>query len=74
MPGYYENVIRPLEIQVSYLNENNQTQLLSARGLLADCIQHEIDHLNGILFIDHISSLKRNLILSKLRKEQKKKR
>ena len=74
VPGYYENVIRPLEIQVSYLNENNQTQLLSARGLLADCIQHEIDHLNGILFIDHISSLKRNLILSKLRKEQKKKR
>jgi peptide deformylase len=74
VPGYYENVVRPLEIQVSYLDENNQNQLLSARDLLADCIQHEIDHLNGVLFIEHISSLKRHLILSKLRKEKKQQR
>ncbi len=74
VPGYYENVVRPLEIQVSYLDENNQKQLLSARGLLADCLQHEIDHLNGILFVEHLSSLKRHLILSKLRKEQKSRR
>ncbi|OJW53997.1 MAG: peptide deformylase [Alphaproteobacteria bacterium 41-28] len=74
VPGYYENVVRPLEIRVSYLDENNQNQLLSARDLLADCIQHEIDHLNGVLFIEHISSLKRHLILSKLRKEKKQRR
>jgi len=68
VPGFYENVVRPLEIKVSYLDENNQHQLLSATGLLADCIQHEIDHLDGILFIDHLSSLKRSLILQKLLK------
>ena len=74
VPGYYENVVRPLEIQVSYVDENNQNQLLSAKDLLADCIQHEIDHLNGILFIEHLSALKRHLILSKLRKEKKPRR
>lgn len=73
VPGYYENVIRSLEVQVSYIDENNKKQLLTAKGLLADCIQHEIDHLNGILFIEHLSSLKRNLILSKLRKKKEKK-
>lgn len=71
IPQHYANVTRPLEIQVSYLDENNQKQLLSAQGLLADCIQHEIDHLNGILFIDHLSSLKRKLILSKFLKKKK---
>lgn len=71
VPGYYENVTRPLEIQLSYRDENNNAQLLNASGLLADCIQHEIDHLNGILFIDHLSALKRHLILGKLRKEKK---
>jgi peptide deformylase len=74
VPGYYEKVVRPLEIQVSYMDENNQNQLLSAKELLADCIQHEIDHLNGILFIEHLSSLKRHLILSKLHKEKKQQR
>jgi peptide deformylase len=71
VPGYYENIRRPLEVRVSYLDENNQPQLLSAQGLLADCIQHEIDHLDGILFLDHLSPLKRNLILQKLRKGKK---
>ncbi|HUX79767.1 MAG TPA: peptide deformylase [Alphaproteobacteria bacterium] len=74
VPGYYENVVRPMEIQVSYTDENNQIKNLSTKGLLADCIQHEIDHLNGTLFIEHISSLKRHLILSKLRKEKKPRR
>ncbi len=74
VPGFYENVVRPLEIQVSYLDENNQNQILSTRDLLADCIQHEIDHLNGTLFIEHLSSLKRHLILSKFRKEKKQRR
>ncbi|MBS0271391.1 MAG: peptide deformylase [Proteobacteria bacterium] len=74
VPGFYENVIRSLEVRVSYTDENNQKQLLEARGLLADCLQHEIDHLNGVLFIEHLSALKRNLILNKLRKEIRKKR
>jgi peptide deformylase len=71
VPGFYEDVIRPLEIKVSYLDENNEPQLLSASGLLADCIQHEIDHLDGILFIDHLSSLKRSLLLNKFLKRKR---
>lgn len=71
VPGHFADVKRPLEVRVSYIDENNQDQILVARDLLADCIQHEIDHLNGILFIDHISVLKRNLILTKLIKEKK---
>jgi len=68
VPGAYENVTRPLEIKVSYLDENNTPQRLHAQGPLADCIQHEIDHLNGILFIDHLSPLKQEMILRKVRK------
>lgn len=71
VPGHYANVIRPLEVHASYLDENNQKQSLKANGLLADCIQHEIDHLNGILFVEHLSFLKRKLILDKLIKEKK---
>jgi peptide deformylase len=71
VPGHYVDVVRSLEVKVSYLDENNQPQTLNAQGLLADCIQHEVDHLNGILFIDHISTLKRKLILSKLMKRIK---
>ncbi len=70
VPTFFENVVRSLEIKVSYLDENNHPQLLSATGLLADCIQHEIDHLNGVLFIDHLSVLKRTLILTKIRKRK----
>lgn len=73
VPNYYANVIRSLEIHVSYLDENNKKQHLMTKGLLADCIQHEIDHLNGILFVDRISALKRKLILNKLLKEKKQK-
>lgn len=71
VPGFYENVTRPLEIKVSYVDENNRPQVLSPSGLLADCIQHEIDHLDGILFIEHLSSLKRSLIIQKLLKGKK---
>lgn len=71
VPGHYADVVRPLEIDLTYLDENNKMQQLTASGLLADCIQHEIDHLNGILFIEHLSFLKRKLILNKLIKEQK---
>jgi peptide deformylase len=71
LPNYFANVTRPLEAHISYLDENNQKQQLAAKGLLADCIQHEIDHLNGVLFVDHLSALKRKLILNKLLKEKK---
>ena len=73
IPGHFANVTRSVEIQVSYLDENNKSQQLSPSGILAFCIQHEIDHLNGTLFIDHLSSLKRSLILQKLHKEIRKK-
>lgn len=71
VPGHYGKVERPLQIRLSYLDENNNQQLLEADGLLADCIQHEIDHLNGILFIDHFSTLKRKMILNKVIKEKR---
>ncbi len=74
VPGQFVDVMRSSEIKVSYLDENNKKQHISPVGLLAFSIQHEIDHLNGILFIDHLSSLKRSLILQKLLKERRKKR
>ena|SRR3990167_11033726 len=74
VPNFSGNVERPFEIQVSYLDENNKTQNIKAEGLLADCLQHEIDHLNGILYIQHLSSLKRNLILDKLTKAKRNQR
>ena len=71
VPGHFAKVVRPLEVHLSYLDENNKKQELAATGLLADCIQHEIDHLNGILFIEHLSFLKRKFILNKINKEEK---
>ncbi len=71
LPEYYADVERPLHIHMRYLDENNQTQELEADELLATCIQHEIDHLSGTLFVDHISALKRNMILRKLVKSKK---
>jgi N-formylmethionyl-tRNA deformylase len=57
---------------VHYLDENNQERELEAEGLLATCIQHEIDHLNGVLFIDHLSKLKKNMAVKKLTKRKQK--
>lgn len=74
IPNFSGNVTRPLEIGVTYLDENNQKRTLEVSGLMADCIQHEIDHLDGILYIEHLSSLKRNLILSKLSRIKRKQR
>ncbi|MBP9692455.1 MAG: peptide deformylase [Alphaproteobacteria bacterium] len=71
VPRFYEKVVRPLEAHISYLDENNKKQHLKTQGLLADCLQHEMDHLNGILFIDYLSSLKRTMILRKLIKAKK---
>ena len=69
IPGYNANVKRPASLIVEYTDENKKNVTLNADGLLATCIQHEIDHLNGILFIDHISRLKREIILKKAIKE-----
>jgi peptide deformylase len=71
VPDHYADVVRPAAIKVRYLDRNNKRQEMAADGLLATCVQHEIDHLDGILFIDHISALKRNVILRKLLKAKK---
>lgn len=70
-PEQYSDVERPKEITVKYLDENGAPQNLHADGLLATCIQHEIDHVNGVVFVDHISRLKREVIMKKLTKLKK---
>ena len=71
LPEHYSEVVRPAAIKVRYLDRDGESRTLEADGLLATCIQHEIDHLDGILFVDHISALKRNMILRKLLKAKK---
>jgi peptide deformylase len=71
VPEHYADVVRPAEVDVSYLDVDGKQQRLRAEGLLATCVQHEMDHLDGILFLDHISALKRNMILRKLLKQKK---
>ena len=65
---------RPKAIRVRYLDHENEIRELEAEGLLATCIQHEMDHLDGVLFVDHITALKRNIILRKLLKAQEDRR
>lgn len=72
VPGFYETVQRAETIRVKALNENGEEFEMDADGLLAVCIQHEIDHLDGKLFVDYISPLKRNRIRKKLEKDSKK--
>jgi peptide deformylase len=69
IPDQTADVERPADVTVQYLDETGARQTLTADGLLAACIQHEIDHLNGVLFIDHISRLKRDMILRRVMKE-----
>lgn len=71
VPEQYAEVTRPQRIRVRYLDEKNQQQEIEADGMLATCIQHEIDHLNGVLFVDYLSMLKRNILLKKVQKMQK---
>ena len=71
IPEYYEEVERPNAVRVKYLDGEGKPQELKASGLLATCLQHEIDHINGVLFIDHISKLKRDMIVKKFKKAQK---
>ena len=68
LPEYYAEVRRPAAIQARYLDRQGKVRELAADGLLATCIQHEMDHLDGVLFVDHLSALKRNIILRKLSK------
>ena len=68
VPDQFAEIDRPSKCEVEYLDYNGKQQLLKAEGLLATCIQHEMDHLEGILFIDYLSKLKRSMIIKKLSK------
>jgi peptide deformylase len=71
VPEHYADVSRAAEIRLRYVDEQNEIREIEAKGLLATCIQHEIDHLDGVLFVDHISALKRGMILRKLAKAKR---
>ncbi len=71
IPDYYEEVERPTAVRVRYLDEDGTQREIEADGLLATCLQHEIDHLDGILFIDHISRLKRERVTKKFVKAKR---
>ena len=73
IPDYYAEVERPAKVTVKYLDREGKEQSVEADGLLATCLQHEIDHLNGVLFIDHISRLKREMVIKKFTKASKSK-
>ena len=73
LPGQYADVSRPARVAVRYHDEAGALHEVEAEGLLAACLQHEIDHLDGVLFVDHISALKRNMLLRKLAKELRQK-
>ena len=72
IPEYYEEVERPKAVKVKFLDLDLKPQEIEAEGLLATCLQHEIDHINGVLFIDHISKLKRDMVMKKFKKAAKK--
>ena len=71
LPGQFAEIERPAECTLKYINYNGEKKELKADGLLATCIQHEVDHLNGILFIDYLSKLKKDMIIRKLVKKKK---
>jgi peptide deformylase len=72
IPDYYEDVERPQAVKVKFMDLDGKTHEIEAAGLLATCLQHEIDHTNGVLFIDYISKLKRDMVVKKFRKAAKK--
>ena len=71
LPGQFAEIERPAECILKYIDYNGKEKELKADGLLATCIQHEVDHLNGILFIDYLSKLKKDMIIKKLVKQKK---
>ena len=70
LPGQFAEIERPSECHLKYLDYNGKEKELKADGLLSTCIQHEVDHLNGILFIDYLSKLKKDMIIKKLVKQK----
>ncbi len=73
LPGQYADVTRPAQVKVRYTDPSGARHDIDADGLLAACLQHELDHLDGILFVDHLSALRRNMILRRLAKELRQK-
>ena len=73
LPNQFAEVSRPAAVRVGFLDLDGKRREIDAEGLMAACLQHEIDHLDGVLFVDHLSILKRNMILRRLAKEQKQK-
>jgi peptide deformylase len=73
LPNQYADVTRPARVKVRYLDQTGARREIEADGLLAACLQHEIDHLDGVLFVDYISILKRNMLMRRLAKEQRQK-
>ena len=71
VPGFYDDVERPAKCRVTFLDYDGTAQEIECAGLLATCIQHEIDHLNGVVFLDRLSRLKRQMILKKIRKAER---
>ena len=71
LPGHFAEIERPAECQIRFVDYNGKEKELQANGLLATCIQHEVDHLNGVLFIDYLSKLKKDMIIKKLIKHKK---
>lgn len=68
LPDHYAEVVRPARVRVRYLDHDGESREIEVEGMLGTCIQHEMDHLDGVLFVDHLSALKRNIILRKLTK------
>ena len=71
LPGHFAEIERPAQCVLKYIDFNGKENELKANGLLATCIQHEVDHLNGVLFIDYLSKLKKDMIVKKLVKQKK---
>jgi len=71
VPGQFAEITRPNKCHVKYLDYYGQQKEIKAQGMFATCIQHEMDHLEGILFIDYLSKLKKSMIIKKLSKQQK---
>ena len=71
LPGHFAEIERPEECKIKFIDYNGKKKELLANGLLATCIQHEVDHLNGVLFIDYLSKLKKDMIIKKLIKHKK---
>ena len=71
LPEQWAEVVRPDAVRVRYIDHENEIRELDADGLAAVCVQHEMDHLDGMLFVDHLSNLKRNMIIRKLQKARR---